>query len=1332
MFGKTLKFLEVAGILWMAVPSAHALTLNNESATYSTLPGTAVTMSGHSELHITGAADPISGSTINLTSEDSWVFFHHPTVVPSYTRTTLLPRILVNGVAANSATNVVIANYDNGSVVIPHPSGFKPLTVYTGTHFTGLSWQPDKLTIWNNIGSFNDKIRSFTLKRGYMATFASEPNGTGTSKVYIAQDSDLEVGLMPTGLDESISFVRVLPWQWTTKKGTCDTNPVELNARWHYNWNIWQPSQPENYEYVAIKQQPWWPGLDTGYMNWLEVTHLSGYNEPNNPVEDAYKNLSPQGSVDDAVARLPELLGTGLRVGAPAVTDGGYSWIVDFVNKAKAAGHRIDYVPVHYYRSQWNNDPAGAASQLYNFLASIHNATGLPVWVTEFNNGANWTDNAHDPTVTQNRDCIEAMINMMDGQDWIERYSVYSAVEWFRQIYYDGGGFTPMGQMYKDHVSPIAYQQEVPNSGAAAAAKFFFEGDFRDDSGNGNNPLVYGTPKIQSGTPSGDALFLDGSDDYLRLPPKIAAAGDFTFAAWVKWDGGGNWQRIFDFGTGTSNYVFLTPNSGGNLRFTIRNNGTEQQLNTSPLATGAWTHVAATLSGNTGTLYVNGAVKDTQSITINPDAIAATKCYLGKSQFAHDPLFDGLIDNVYFLNQALSPGDIGVLAGGVGGAPPAAPAGLTSIAGNGVVTLNWADNTELDLAGYSVYRSKTSGSGYSLVASGIAASEFQDASVTNGLTYYYVVKALDTFANASGNSNEAVANPRSDLLIAHYEFEGDHQDSSGLGFHGTAAGAPLWQSGPVNVAMKFDGADDLVTLPEGIANGSDITIATWVYWNGGNSWQRIFDFGTDANHNLFLTPRSASNTLRFAITQTGNPGEQRLETSQLPTGQWVHVAVVLEENVGKLYVNGAVVDTETITVNPGDFNPTVNYLGESQYANDPLFNGALDDFRVYSYALDDSAIEELFEHIAPAGAAPETLAYYRFEEGVAGADVASQADSVVDSAGADDNMSTWWSGSAPNYTATVPGPAIAQTVAANLLAAEFDGGDDLYDDPSPIGPLRTMAIGDFTVESFVRFTNLDGFNTMVGRDDTGGNTNGGQDGDPHALFYLQETDANKLRVWLTNASGNPVVVDGTTTLQINTWYHVAAVGDAAAGTLKIYLNGALEGTATGFDGLFDPAEDNIWTIGRGQWNGGLADLVDGFLDEVRISAGALTPDRFLNFNPDADGDQLKDTWELARFRNLSQTAAGDPDDDGFDNAAEEANGTVPTISDRIPQLGMSISGDRLTLTWPVNHIGWRLEHSEDLEPGSWTVLPGSEETNSYEVFMYQGGIMRGFFRLAYP
>ena len=139
-------------------------------------------------------------------------------------------------------------------------------------------------------------------------------------------------------------------------------------------------------------------------------------------------------------------------------------------------------------------------------------------------------------------------------------------------------------------------------------------------------------------------------------------------------------------------------------------------------------------------------------------------------------------------------------------------------------------------------------------------------------------------------------------------------------------------------------------------------MATWIYWNGGNQWQRIFDFGNNTNQYLFLTPRSGNNTLRFAIKNGG--GEQIVQTSQLAANQWVHVAVTLGSGTAKLYVNGELKATKSgITIKPSDFKPSVNYIGKSQWP-DPLFSGMIDEFRVYNHVLSDDEIKAVYNNTA--------------------------------------------------------------------------------------------------------------------------------------------------------------------------------------------------------------------------------------------------------------------------------------------------------------------------------------------------------------------------------
>ncbi len=56
-------------------------------------------------------------------------------------------------------------------------------------------------------------------------------------------------------------------------------------------------------------------------------------------------------------------------------------------------------------------------------------------------------------------------------------------------------------------------------------------------------------------------------------------------------------------------------------------------------------------------------------------------------------------------------------------------------------------------------RSTTSGSGYTLIASGVTTAYYTDSGLTTGTTYYYVVNSQNGFGT-SANSVEASATPQ--------------------------------------------------------------------------------------------------------------------------------------------------------------------------------------------------------------------------------------------------------------------------------------------------------------------------------------------------------------------------------------------------------------------------------------------------------------------------------------------------------------------------------------------------------------------------------------------
>lgn len=402
------------------------------------------------ELHLTSPGAPMVNSTVSLDHEDAWLFFDN--IKPSEVISKHLSGVLVNGAQLVNGSNGRVAIYGHGTVIMPHGASFAPLTVYSGDAFAGTSRQLELHIYHNSLGEFDNAIRSFRLKRGYMATFANNADGSGYSRVFIADQEDLEFSAMPAELYGTVSFVRVFRHEFVSKKAKAGWNPHDLDCTSYYDWNVGGNSSSD-VEYVLIRQHAEWPSWSDINAK-RNVSHLLGFNEPDRPDQ---ANMTFQQMIDI----WPAMMNSGLRIGAPAWSnawggDGGN--LFDFINTCDALNYRVDFVPLHCY---W-----GGKSPIswYNDLKYIHEQTGRPLWITEWNNGANWTDEwwpdgdrtYTDANALKQLNDIKGILQVLDTASFVERYFIYDWVQDCRAMILNGG-LTLAGEYYKENESQIAY-----------------------------------------------------------------------------------------------------------------------------------------------------------------------------------------------------------------------------------------------------------------------------------------------------------------------------------------------------------------------------------------------------------------------------------------------------------------------------------------------------------------------------------------------------------------------------------------------------------------------------------------------------------------------------------------------------------------------------------------------------------------------------------------------------------------------------------------------------------------------------------------------------------
>ena len=466
-------------------------------------------------------------------------------------------------------------------------------------------------------------------------------------------------------------------------------------------------------------------------------------------------------------------------------------------------------------------------------------------------------------------------------------------------------------------------------------------------------------------------------------------------------------------------------------------------------------------------------------------------------------------------------------------------------------------------------------------------------------------------------------------LVGHWQMESNLNDASGNGNNGTAVGSPTYVTGVVGLALDLDGSTQYGTVPDATTLDitAAITLAAWIKPSSGGTQyiiKKSIQNGTLGTEDGYELSISSSGGVFFRLNQTTAGNTYRVDASTLvPTdgNTWVHIAGTYNGTTLRIYINGLPDNSETPTT-PVPIATNGLDLGIGAQSNGVgLFQGAIDDARVYNGALNDAAILSLATVLptdpilnTPTNgttglALPPTLKWYA---SASAATYQLQVSTVSDFNttvynqpglttttvlinGLSDFTQYYWRVNATNSVGTSGWSTVwdftTSTTLPSIISAgagfglDFDGAND-YVDCGNDGSVNIT--GSITMEAWVKPTDNVGTASIIKKFSLGTPNIGYE-------LFLGSGGAISFRL-----NGPPAIVqlDAASTgwTATSPWMHIAGTYNNTTREMKIYVNGVDEGTTTGPTSITSASSTNL-AIGSQL---PLTKLYTGQIDEVRL------------------------------------------------------------------------------------------------------------------------------------
>lgn len=164
--------------------------------------------------------------------------------------------------------------------------------------------------------------------------------------------------------------------------------------------------------------------------------------------------------------------------------------------------------------------------------------------------------------------------------------------------------------------------------------------------------------------------------------------------------------------------------------------------------------------------------------------------------------------------------------------------------------------------------------------------------------------------------------------------------------------------------LDFDGSNDYVVMKDHADLNSDstITVEAWINADsyGSNSWTNsIFcKHGWGRGNQGYVLRCGDNGKLSFNFADANNNWREAISSSLMKTGVWYHVAGTYDGDTISLYINGKLVETTLLKTSISPSTGLTCRIGDLAYGGGRLFDGKIDDVRVWSTALDEETIRD--------------------------------------------------------------------------------------------------------------------------------------------------------------------------------------------------------------------------------------------------------------------------------------------------------------------------------------------------------------------------------------